>query len=43
MKRFEEALQNYDLAILKNPEHHEFYGNKANTLKDMKRFEEALV
>ncbi|CAD8213903.1 unnamed protein product [Paramecium octaurelia] len=42
LNRFEEALENYDLAIQKNPEDFDYYINKAITLDEMDRFEEAL-
>ncbi|CAD8184290.1 unnamed protein product [Paramecium octaurelia] len=42
MNRFEEALENYDSAIQKNPEYSDYYTGKAITLRKMNRFEEAL-
>lgn len=42
MNRLEEALENFDVAIQKNPENAENYTIKALTLQKMNRFEEAL-
>ncbi|CAK56534.1 unnamed protein product (macronuclear) [Paramecium tetraurelia] len=42
MNRYEEALDNYNLAIEKNPEDSKYFNNKAVTLQKMNRHEEAF-
>jgi tetratricopeptide (TPR) repeat protein len=43
LKRFEEALANYDRALTVRPDYAEAFSNRGNTLKEMNRFEEALA
>lgn len=42
MNRLVEALEQYDLAIQKDPDESDYYNNKALTLNKMERFIEAL-
>ncbi|CAD8176874.1 unnamed protein product [Paramecium octaurelia] len=42
MNRFEEALENYDSAMQKNPDDSHHYNGKAITLQKLNRLEEAL-
>jgi tetratricopeptide (TPR) repeat protein len=43
LKRYEEALQNYDRAIDGNPNASHFWHNKGITLANSKRYEQAIV
>ena len=43
LKRFEEALASYDLALALRPDHAEALSNRGVTLMELKRFKEALA
>ena len=43
LKRFDEALANFDQAITLNPNHAGAYSNRGSVLQDLNRFDEALA
>jgi protein O-GlcNAc transferase len=42
LRRFEEALESYDRAIMLRPDFAEAHSNRGNALNELRRFAEAL-